>query len=128
LMRTQMVTAVKLLTEKHRSLAPLHNWVVIERVNEDYKTAGGIIMATDDSNSSGTEEAEVVAAGPGCTSGIRVGDRCKFIGRAIGFMCDGKHYYMVCDAPPAELKTDQHGNPIGAPYIICVIRREETLQ
>jgi co-chaperonin GroES (HSP10) len=127
-MRTEMVSAVKLLTEKHRSLDPLHNWVVIERVTEEYRTASGIVLATGENNESGTEEAEVVAVGPACTSGLRVGDRCKFVGRAIGFQCDGKHYYMVMDAPPQELKTNNNGDPIGAPYIICVIRREETLQ
>ncbi len=127
-MRTAMVSAVKLFTEKSRSLEPLHNWIVVERVSEEHKTASGIIIPTGDNNESGTEEAEVMAVGPGCTSGIRVGDRCKFVGKAIGFQTDGKHYYMVCDAPPADLKTDPHGNPIGAPYIICIIRREENLQ
>lgn len=127
-MRTEMATAINLLTQKHRRLQPLHNWVVVERVNEEYKTASGIVLATSDGNESGTEEAEVTAVGPGCTSGIQVGDRCKFVGKAIGFQCDGRHYYMVCDAPPAELKIDAHGNPIGAPYIICLIRREDTLQ
>ena len=63
---------------------PLHDRVVVRRVDEEEKTAGGIIIP--DSAQEKPSEGEVVAAGPGARNDrgeiaaldVKVGDRILF--------------------------------------------------
>ena len=125
-MKTQTQSTVKLLGQEHRQVVPLHDWVFVARVSEEEKTEAGIIVPREGA----AEEAEVVAAGPDSASGLKPGDRVKFIGRALGMQVDGEHYYVLRDAKPGpgEMHNKANGDPDGPPFIICIVRRSVTYQ
>ncbi len=125
-MKTETQTNVKLLGQEHRTIVPLHDWVFVDRVSEQETTEAGIIIPREGA----AEEAEVTAVGPDCASGLKPGDRVKFIGRALGMQVDGEHYYVLRDAKPGhgEMANTNTGDPNGPPFIICVIKRSVTFQ
>ena len=65
-------------------IKPLHDRVIVKRIEEDGMTAGGLVIP--DSAKETPAEGEIVAAGPGATDdkgkltpmGVKVGDRVIF--------------------------------------------------
>ena len=80
-------------------LRPLHDRIIVKRVEEEKKSAGGIVIP--DTAAEKPSQGEVVAAGPGKTDdsgkvlamGVKVGDRILF-GKYSGqeFKMDGADY------------------------------------
>jgi chaperonin GroES len=81
---------------------PLHDRILVRRVDEDEKTAGGIIIP--DTAKEKPQQGEVVAVGPGARNGdgeilpldVRVGDRVLF-GKYAGseVTIDGEEYSIM---------------------------------
>jgi chaperonin GroES len=80
-------------------LKPLHNYVLLERIEEDNKTAGGIIIpdTAKEKPSTGT----VIAAGPGLKDdpmSVKPGDSVlfgKWASSANEVKLDGKDYILI---------------------------------
>ena len=81
---------------------PLHDRVVVKRINADAKSAGGIIIP--DTAQEKPQEGEVVAVGPGgrdekgdrITPEVKVGDRIlfgKYSGQAV--KVEGTEYLVM---------------------------------
>ncbi|MCL2872778.1 MAG: co-chaperone GroES [Betaproteobacteria bacterium] len=80
-------------------LRPLHDRIIVKRVEEERKTAGGIVIP--DTATEKPSMGEVVAVGPGKTDdhgkviamGVKAGDKVLF-GKYSGqeFKMDGKDY------------------------------------
>ena len=80
-------------------LRPLHDRIIVKRLEEERKTAGGIVIP--DTAAEKPSQGEVIAAGPGKTDdsgkvlamGVKVGDRILF-GKYSGqeFKMDGADY------------------------------------
>ena len=81
------------------NIRPLHDRVIVKRVEEEKKSAGGIVIP--DTAAEKPSQGEVVAVGPGKTDdngrvvsmGVKVGDRVLF-GKYSGqeFKLDGQDY------------------------------------
>jgi chaperonin GroES len=81
------------------NIRPLHDRVIVKRVEEEKKSAGGIVIP--DTAAEKPSQGEVVAVGPGKTDdngktiamGVRVGDRVLF-GKYSGqeFRLEGQDY------------------------------------
>ncbi len=81
------------------NIRPLHDRVIVKRVEEEKKSAGGIVIP--DTAAEKPSQGEVVAVGPGKTDdngktvamGVRVGDRVLF-GKYSGqeFKLEGNDY------------------------------------
>ncbi len=81
------------------NIRPLHDRVIVKRVEEEKKSAGGIVIP--DTAAEKPSQGEVVAAGPGKTDesgrivamGVKVGDRVLF-GKYSGqeFRLEGQDY------------------------------------
>ena len=84
-------------------LKPLHNYVLLERVEESDKTAGGIIIP--DNAREKPVRGRVVAAGPGAFEGderipmtVKKGDTvmfAKWASSASDIKIDGKDYIII---------------------------------
>ncbi len=80
-------------------IRPLHDRVIVKRVEEEKKSAGGIVIP--DTAAEKPSQGEIVAVGPGKTDdngktvamGVKVGDRVLF-GKYSGqeFKMDGQDY------------------------------------
>jgi chaperonin GroES len=80
-------------------LRPLHDRIIVKRLEEERKSAGGIVIP--DTAAEKPSQGEVVAAGPGKTDesgklvamGVKVGDKILF-GKYSGqdFKMDGQDY------------------------------------
>ncbi len=80
-------------------IRPLHDRVIVKRVEEEKKSAGGIVIP--DTAAEKPSQGEIVAVGPGKTDdngkivamGVKVGDRVLF-GKYSGqeFKIDGQDY------------------------------------
>jgi chaperonin GroES len=80
-------------------LRPLHDRIIVKRLEEERKSAGGIVIP--DTAAEKPSQGEVVAAGPGKTDesgkllamGVKVGDKILF-GKYSGqeFKMDGADY------------------------------------
>ena len=80
-------------------IRPLHDRVIVKRIEEEKKSAGGIVIP--DTAAEKPSQGEVVAAGPGKTDdsgkvlamGVKVGDKILF-GKYSGqeFKMDGADY------------------------------------
>ena len=80
-------------------LRPLHDRIIVKRLEEERKSAGGIVIP--DTAAEKPSQGEVIAAGPGKTDesgkllamGVKVGDRILF-GKYSGqeFKMDGADY------------------------------------
>jgi len=114
------------ITPRQRRLTPTADWVVFKQANEEMLTPAGLVMPQ---NSGAAEEGDVVAIGPEVKS-VNVGDRIKFVGMAVTFNCDGETFHLARDAQPvaADMRNDQHGIPIGPPFVCAVLRRTESYQ
>jgi chaperonin GroES len=81
---------------------PLHDWIVVKRIEADEKTAGGIIIP--DTAKEKPQQGEVIAIGPGGRDeagklvpiDIKVGDRALF-GKWSGteVKLDGEEYLIM---------------------------------
>jgi chaperonin GroES len=81
------------------NIRPLHDRVIVKRVEEEKKSAGGIVIP--DTAAEKPSQGEVVAVGPGKTDdngkiiamGVKAGDRVLF-GKYSGqeFKMDGQDY------------------------------------
>jgi chaperonin GroES len=81
------------------NIRPLHDRIIVKRIEEEKKSAGGIVIP--DTAAEKPSQGEVVAAGPGKTDdhgkiiamGVKVGDRVLF-GKYSGqeFKLDGQDY------------------------------------
>ena len=81
------------------NIRPLHDRVIVKRVEEEKRSAGGIVIP--DTAAEKPSQGEVVAVGPGKTDdngkivamGVKVGDRVLF-GKYSGqeFKMDGQDY------------------------------------
>lgn len=82
---------------------PLHNYVVIERINEETRTAGGIIIP--DTAREKPSRGHVIAAGKGIYENgilvpmtVKVGDEvlfAKWASSANEVKIDGKDYVLI---------------------------------
>ena len=84
------------------NIRPLHDRIIVERLEEETKTAGGIIIP--DSAKEKPQEGKVVAVGKGKVTedgkvmplDVKVGDKVlfgKYAGTEVKF--DGKEYMMM---------------------------------
>ena len=81
------------------NLRPLHDRIIVKRLEEERKSAGGIVIP--DTAAEKPSQGEVIAAGPGKTDesgkllamGVKVGDKILF-GKYSGqeFKMDGADY------------------------------------
>jgi chaperonin GroES len=80
-------------------LKPLHNYVLMERIEETNKTAGGIIIP--DTAKEKPQTGKVVAAGPGLKDepvSVKKGDTVlfgKWASSANEVKLDGKDYILI---------------------------------
>jgi chaperonin GroES len=80
-------------------LKPLHNYVLLERIEEQNKTAGGIIIP--DTAKEKPQAGKVIAAGPGLKDepmSVKSGDSvlfAKWASSANEVKLDGKDYILV---------------------------------
>jgi len=93
----------KIRKEKFKmNIRPLHDRIIVERLEEETKTAGGIIIP--DSAKEKPQEGKVVAVGKGKVTedgkvmplDVKVGDKVlfgKYAGTEVKF--DGKEYMMM---------------------------------
>ena len=83
-------------------LKPLHNYVLIERIEESNKTAGGIIIP--DTAKEKPSRGKVIAAGPGLKdepTTVKAGDTVlfgKWAPSANEVKLDGKDYILIKEA------------------------------
>src|SRR5438034_9696653 len=83
----------------HMKISPLHDRVIVKRLEEERKTAGGIVIP--DTAAEKPSQGQVVFAGPGKTDengklipmGVKIGDTILF-GKYSGqeFKLDGQDY------------------------------------
>ena len=84
------------------NIRPLHDRIIVERIEEETKTAGGLIIP--DSAKEKPQQGKVIAAGKGKVTedgkilalDVKVGDRVLF-GKYAGseIKLDGKEYLMM---------------------------------
>ena len=93
---------------------PLHDRVLVKRIEQDEKTAGGIIIP--DTAKEKPMEGEVIAAGPGAKSDdgkvtpldVKAGDRVmfgKWAGQEIGI--EGETFLVMKESDIMGIFTDQ---------------------
>ena len=85
-----------------KKIRPLHNRLIVKRIEEDEKTAGGIIIP--DTAQEKPMQGEIVAVGPGARSedgkvttlDVQAGDRILFASDGLSEAMDADGNYFGC--------------------------------
>lgn len=49
-------------------------WILVDKINEEHKSKGGLLLSESDVKEAGTEKATVIDVGPASTGAIKIGD------------------------------------------------------
>ena len=97
------------------TLRPLHDRIIVKRLEEERKSAGGIVIP--DTAAEKPSQGEIIAAGPGklddngkvIAMGVKVGDKILF-GKYSGqeFKMDGQDLLHMREDDVAALRAQRH--------------------